>query len=141
MKFSIIFLLSTLISYKAFAHGEDKPGPNNGFIRMPGTFHTELVPETDGNFRVYLFDVNNKNPAVKDSSVEFKVKDGKSVVSFKCLPMDDHFLCANEKKITDFKKAQIVIKAKRLGVKGTEAVYDFPLTSVKPEVDHSKLHH
>lgn len=139
MKFATALFLS-LISLNVFAHGENKLGPNNGYIRMPGSFHTELVPDTDGNFMVYLLDVNNQNPAVKDSSVEFKMKDAEGSVTFKCLPMPDHFHCMNERKIKELKEASIIIKAKRLGVTGTDAVYKLPLTLATP-VDHSKMKH
>lgn len=140
MKWTIVFLM-TVFTFKAFAHGETQLGPNKGFIRMPGTFHTELVPDTDGNFLVYLLDVNNQNPAVKDSSVEFKVVDKTGSVTFKCLSMPDHFHCVNEKKITNMKNAKIVLKTKRLGVKGTEAVYELPLALQPQQVDHSQMKH
>jgi hypothetical protein len=35
----------------AWGHGEDKPGPNGGYIQMPGAFHTELVPVSDKVFK------------------------------------------------------------------------------------------
>lgn len=145
MKINILFIVMMLTSTAAFAHGENELGPNNGYIRMPGPYHTELVPETDGNFMVYLLDVNNQNPTTKDSSVEFKVSDAKGSVSFKCLPMDIHFHCVNDKKIENPKTgkgAKIILKTTRLGKKSSEAVYELPLSlQAAPALDHSKMKH
>lgn len=131
----ITFVLSIQIflTTPVLAHNEDKYGPNKGFIRMPGTFHTELVPQMDGTFVVFLLDLQNSNPTIKESSIELKIKDSKNVVTFKCKPMEDHFYCSNDKKIKIEPDSKIVLKAKRLGVKGQEIDYKLPLslTSVK----------
>jgi hypothetical protein len=64
MLFAAILFQHTLAS----AHGEDKAGPNGGFIRMPGAFHTELVPSGKDKLKVYLLDIQWKNPSLKNSS-------------------------------------------------------------------------
>lgn len=125
----LIMLLQLTLSSNAFAQGEDKLGPNQGFIRMPGAFHTELVPYHDGSFYVYLMDVNNKNPVTKNSSVKLTLNQKKEVNDFSCIPMDGdgHFFCKPESQL-DLKSGKIVLKAVRLGIKANEAIYELPLS-------------
>ena len=124
--FSLILLSNLMISTSAFAHGEDKYGPNNGFIKMPGAFHTEVVPEKDGSYLVYLVDFYNKNPTVKDSSVEFQVKNNEKVVTFECKVVKNlYYKCTTNEKLTD--SGQIILTTKRLGSKGRPITYDLPL--------------
>lgn len=124
MKLFIILILAT-ISTSAFAHGEDKYGPNKGYIRMPGPFHTEIVPADDGSYRVYLMDVLNKKPTTKDSSITFQIKNADKVIAFECKPQDNFYTCgSSEKKIA---QGQIILTAKRLGIQGKPALYDLPL--------------
>jgi hypothetical protein len=124
--FYFLLISNLLIATDAFAHGEDKYGPNMGYIRMPGSFHTEVVPEKDGSYRVFLIDLQNKKPTITDSSVEFQIKDGNKVTTFNCMPMQDtHFHCTTDEKKHD--RGQIIIKAKRLGIQARDAVYDLPL--------------
>lgn len=134
-------LLLFLICSSAYAHNEDKYGPHGGYIKMPSTFHTELVPEGNGNFMVYLVDLQNKNATVKNSSVELSIKSPTTEVAFKCIKMEDHFYCLNEKKIEATKGSKLQIIAKRLGVQAKKIDYDIPLKlevkNVKSE-DHSK---
>lgn len=118
--FSLIFLTLTT----AFAHGENKYGPHKGFIRMPGTFHTELVANSDGSFFVYLLDLQNKNSTTKDSSIEVQIKTADKTKKLDCMVMGDFFHCPNE---TLLKSGQVIIKAIRLGTPAREAVYDLPL--------------
>ncbi len=73
---TLFFAIVTTLSLNVFAHGEDKPGPHGGFIRMPGAFHTEVVKEKEG-YRVYLLDINWKNPSVLDSAVLASIEVGK----------------------------------------------------------------
>lgn len=126
-------ILLLITSTSAFAHGEDKFGPNKGYIRMPSTYHTELVPQNDGNFVVFLYDLQNKNPKTEDSSVELRVKDTKGETVFKCSPMEDHFMCSNEKKVNVGSSGKIILKTKRLGIKAPDAIYELPLRLVKPK--------
>ena len=44
----------------ANTHGMDKLGPHKGYVQMPGAFHTEVVQDKDGSFRIYLLDVEFK---------------------------------------------------------------------------------
>ena len=135
---SLILLSNLMISTSAFAHGEDKYGPNNGFIKMPGAFHTEVVPEKDGSYLVYLVDFYNKNPTVKDSAVEFQVKNNEKVITFDCkIVKNTYYKCTTNEKISD--NGQIILTAKRLGSQGKPATYDLPL-KLKNEKAKSEGH-
>jgi len=116
----LVFLGSTL----AFAHGEDKPGPNGGYIQMPGSFHTEVVPEKDGSYKVYLLNLQNQDATIKDSSVSGYIQNGKKKQDLSCMPMGDHFHCRAKTKA---KGGSLVIMANRQGAVGVEAKYKLPL--------------
>lgn len=143
MKFSFIFLV---VSLKAFAHGEDVPGPHGGHIRMPATFHTELVIHNEITAKIYLLDLQFENPVIKNSSVSVKHKIGKTTYNLKCTPAVDHFRCLSRDPML---KGILSVKASRLGASAPKAaVYNLPLKSfdvpsvtapaVAPAVDESK---
>lgn len=141
MKIITIVLLILGASLNVYSHGEDKLGPNDGYIKMPGGFHTEVVPNKDGTFKVYLLDIEFKNPMVKNSNVAAWVENNKKKVEIKCSPMRDHFHCFS--KNSDLKNGSLVVLAQRNLAKGNEANYKLPLTLVKSdkkdsaEEDHS----
>jgi len=127
MKSTILMTLTILlISMKTFSHGENMFGPHQGYIRMPGAFHVELVPKKDDIFFIYLMDVNNKNPVTKDSSVDFTYKFNNKSSAFSCTTMHDHFVCTKPGQL-NFKVGQLLIKASRLGKPGGFAIYQLPL--------------
>ncbi len=123
-----IALLTFVFTTQAFGHGEDKPGPNGGFMRMPGVFHTEVVPDKkDQSFHLYLLDIEFKNPTVKDSTVDahFEYK-GKPNIKFSCEVMGgNHYYCKPSQKYSS-KKGKLVLNVKREGQMGT-SVYEMPL--------------
>ena len=125
MKNLFLAIMMTAFSVNVLAHGEDKPGPNGGFIKMPANFHTEVVPEEDGSFRVYLLDINFQNPVVKKSDVKAWIKNGKKKKSIHCHVMgSDHFHCMPGKVEL---KGKLILKVNRDGVKaGVDAIYDLP---------------
>lgn len=130
MKTLISTILIILVSGQiAYSHGEDKLGPNNGYIKMPGGFHTEVVPNKDGTFKVFLIDINFKNPTVKESNVAAWIENKKNKVEVKCEPMRDHFHCFP--KGVDLKKGSLIVLAQRSLAKGNEAVYKLPLALTK----------
>lgn len=138
MKFLIaVFLLPSL----CWAHGENKPGPHGGHIRMPGAFHTELVLEEDQSLSIYLLDMNFESPQIKDSNVEVFLKSKKGEkIPFKCMPMnEDHFHCMPEKKFS--LKGELKIKAVRNKAAGNEAVYKLPLPPLNGEQQDAPVHH
>jgi hypothetical protein len=61
-----------LISSAAFAHGEHKLGPHGGKIRMPGSFHTEVVSEGPKEVKVYLLDMKFQTLSTDKSFVSLK---------------------------------------------------------------------
>jgi hypothetical protein len=133
-----MFLISFFFCLNAFAHGENKPGPHEGYIRMPGSFHTELVAQKDGSYLVYLLDLQNKNPTLKDSSVDLQLRVDGRTFGFKCMAMSDHFHCENsDLKEVHGKSEQIIVRATRLGIEGRDVLYKLPL-SLQNSMDHSK---
>lgn len=134
MKLTII-LLSTLISIFADAHGEDKPGPNGGYVRMPGAFHTEVVPRKAGEFEVFLLDVQFKNPATKDSTVSAVLKTSKGETKLTCAATkQSSFLCQGAGKKPD---GILRVDATRENAKGNTAEYTLPLKFQAESMRHS----
>ena len=124
MKITFLFLL---ISLRVFAHGEDVPGPHGGHIRMPATFHTEVVIHNEITARIYLLDMQFQNPEVKDSSVTAIHKVGKKSFTLKCEPAVDHFRCLSRDPLL---QGTLSVKASRLGAKSPKpAIYKLPLNS------------
>lgn len=122
----------------AFAHGEDKPGPHGGVIRMPGAFHTEIVAQGDNAFDVYLLDINWKDPTVKESSVSVVHVDGERRTALNCKPRETLFSCEGES--TAFKSGLLTVKAFRLGTQGIEVAYPLPLRVEPTEDEHHGAH-
>lgn len=112
---------ASLISTSVLAHGGDAPGPNGGQIQMPGNFHTELVRDEDGSFKIYLLDIDFKNPTIKNSEVKLKVTDSNVPVKIKCVTKADHFYCKAPKKLTS---GTVTLDVTREGIKApTPAIY------------------
>lgn len=121
-----LLTLCLVISSVAWAHRENEPGPNGGHIRMPGAFHTEVVPEENGKFAVYLLDIGFKNPVVKDSLVAARIKKNDAISELTCVVQTYHFLCStNESDTTS--SGELEVTAKRDGKQGTIAKYELPL--------------
>ncbi len=99
----------------ALGHGENRPGPHQGRIKMPGAFHTELVPIDPQNFRIYLLDANLKNPTVKKSSVEVELRTAKEIVPIPCKAEEIFFSCKLPQGKSLEKTMTIAIKARHKG--------------------------
>ncbi len=125
MGMKIVTLLSMLLSSEViFAHGMNKPGPNGGFIMMPGAFHTELV-EKGTKIHVYLLDMAFKNPMIENSSVKIKYM-GKGESEYTCTKNIDHFVCDKPKDVlTNYK--EVILTAIRNKTKASDAIYGLPL--------------
>lgn len=134
-KIIFIFALLEILSLQIFAHGEDKPGPHGGYIRMPGAFHTEVLKIKEG-YRIYLLDMNWENPSVADSSVKATVKIGKKKTDLNCVKEKDSYLCKTKLK----EKGELEVTAKREGQMGNEAVYKLPLKFEKSKAAHEGHH-
>lgn len=136
-----------LATQAAYGHGEDKPGPNGGYIRMPGAYHTELVMTAPNRAKVYLLDMNWKNPVVKDSLVQFRLvvpgkMDDKAEVKptpfADCKATNDHFICELPKSADFAKHGSLILKSVRAKQAGIAATYTLPL-SFKPESSKSSV--
>jgi hypothetical protein len=112
---------------KVFAHGMNELGPNQGFINMPGNYHTELVALKNGTFKVYLIDINFKNPTIVNSSVDLKLVTNKNTIDFNCSPNPaNYFLCSSDKVKKLPKSGKIEIKSMREKSQGGLSSYDLP---------------
>jgi hypothetical protein len=147
MKQLIYLIAVSVISMKSFGHGESKPGPNGGFIRMPGAFHTEVIPDKkDSSFHLFLLNLEFKNPTVENSSVEAVVEQKRNKkVKFSCEVMGgSHYHCKPDGKYS-MSSGKLTLKVKREGAEGV-AEYQLPLKwandkdSSNSEMDHSKHH-
>jgi len=134
-------LVGILFSASLFAHGEDQLGPHKGFIRMPGAFHTELVIQSRA-IRVYLLDIEWKNPTNQKSSVDVFVRQKSKIAQTQCLPKRDFFECPLPAGVK-LNSGEIVVTAKRENLPEATATYKLPLQlskSVK-QADSHKNHH
>jgi len=127
--------LFSSLSIDVFAHGEDRHGPHGGYIRMPGAFHTEVVKEKQG-YRIYLLDINWKNPTVENSSVQASLEVGGKKTHLICSQEKDSYFC----KSTQKPKGQLNVLAQRQGQAGGVAIYKLPLKLEVPETDHNAHH-
>ncbi|MDV6235991.1 hypothetical protein CH379_010185 [Leptospira ellisii] len=123
----LILSIGIFVHQDILAHGEHEAGPNGGTIRMPGGFHTELIVLNEG-LKVYLLDIEFKNPSTKNGALRAKIVQGKSEQQLQCQPHPDHFFCPISKLPSTGK---IVLKATREKMEGIEAVYDLPLPAGK----------
>ncbi|MBK7961785.1 MAG: hypothetical protein IPK04_11675 [Bdellovibrionales bacterium] len=128
MRALIFTSLMTLIlgTGAAHAHGEDKPGPNGGFMRMPGAFHTEVIPLGPNKLKVFLLDINWKNPSVSSSSLRVNLK-SKKTSQAKCDVQENYYLCEFSKGVDLTRKGELSIEAQRENQKGNKVSYELPL--------------
>lgn len=126
--FLALVLFFSTSSSMVFAHGENKPGPHGGYIRMPGAFHTELLKVNEATFIVYLLDMEWKNPTIKDSKVIVRVKSKLGEQAVNCAPEKDAFLCKLSKNWKWSELTEINIEPNRQGSQGGVAPYRFPLS-------------
>jgi hypothetical protein len=109
----LFFFFSLFTTLNIFAHGLDKPGPHGGQIKMPGTFHVELLDKGE-NFIVYLLDMHFNQPITAQSSVILNNQN--------CIAQNEYFVCPKPKQLKEIK-----INAVRDNQKGSEAIYTYPL--------------
>lgn len=140
--FTVILKISFLYTSFAFSHGEDKPGPNGGYIKMPGAFHTELLLEGSESLKIFLLDMNWKNPTTQNSEVAIKLNNFKKSESLKCEKQVSNFVCTLPKNV-NLNSGQIEVQATREGQKGNLAVYKLPLQlqkKLEKENPHANHH-
>ncbi len=108
---------------KAHGHGEDKPGPRGGIIRMPGSFHTEVIFE-ETSIKVYLLDFHFEDPITDNSSVSAEIVRDANTHPLTCLPEEDFFRCKGEALVE--LSGEMRIQCSRDGKKGVWVSYDLP---------------
>lgn len=154
---AIVLVYSTILLASSFssAHGEDKPGPHKGYIRMPGGYHTEVLLTAPNRLKVYLLDINWKNPVVKDSAAQVsfvageknsRQSDVQPTPFVDCKASGDHFVCEFPKNVNLNSTGTLTLKSTRAKQAGIEATYTLPLsykpeTSVAPTKDDHHHHH
>lgn len=119
----LVFSLGTM--RQAWAHGEERPGPHGGFIRMPGAFHTEVIP-MEGGYKVVLLDIELRNPWVSQSSVKGYVARGGELVRLDCTKHSDHFFCRLPAGASGT-EGRLELDASRAGGPAGRASYSLPL--------------
>ena len=129
----LLFIVPSLV----WAHGEDKYGPHKGFVRMPGAFHTELVLIGKNRLKVYLLDIEWKNPTNEKSSLEVTYN---NQVKALCKPEKDFYSCSFPKSVNLNKKGELKLSASRNEQKGSEALYPLPLKLEIPDESHNAHH-
>lgn len=120
--FIVIFALLT--SNASFGHGEDKLGPNGGYVRMPGAFHTELVPLNKNSLKVYLLDIQWKNPSVTNSKLIITYNKKSKA---KCEVKENYYLCVLPNNADLTKNGELNVMAERDEQKGMDVYYRLPL--------------
>lgn len=151
MKKILLLIITSVLSNTAFSHGEDKLGPHKGFIRMPGAFHTEVIPVGKNEIKVFLLDIEWKNPSVAHSEVKASIVSEK-ITEAVCVTKETFFLCRFPKQVDLKKKAELQVLANREGQAGAVAKYNLPLKlekdsgmapmpeNQKEKTDHSGHH-
>lgn len=124
---SIILIILLLLPLAVWGHGENSAGPNKGFIRMPGPFHTEVVPIGGNQFKVYLLDINFKNPSVKNSTLQLIFADKLSTPAHCSIDNKTYYLCSFPKSLAMNKGTRLILNSQREGQKGMEVIYELPL--------------
>jgi len=115
----------------AFAHGEDKPGPHGGIVRMPGALHTEVVASGAQAFNVYLLDINFKEPTTDRSSLKVTLKKGDQSESIPCAASGEFFRCTSN-SADALSAGELIVEANRNGVQGVPISYPLPLSAYSP---------
>ncbi len=121
-----LLMISILGEGVVYAHGEDKPGPNGGFIRMPGAFHTEVIPLGPNKLKIFLLDITWQNPSTANSDLAVRLK-LKKAAKAKCEIKDNFYICDFPKGVDLTQKGELIVKAKRENQKGNQVSYELPL--------------
>ncbi len=122
MKLAFVTLL---FSFAAFGHGMNKPGPNGGYIRMPGTYHVELV-STDAETKVYILDMNFNKLPVASAQVSMSLKGAKDF-PIKCSKDTDSFKCDIKGGELKMYK-ELTINSSKAGEPSVGSIYKLPLS-------------
>lgn len=144
----LTILLVLLLQTYGFSHGEDKLGPHKGYIRMPGSYHTEVKQHGTSSFTIYLLDMHWKNPSTHQSEVtgylmrSIRLKDGHNTdqkIPLMCTAHRTSFLCQTTQSIQTQPGDQLFLNTTRDGQKGGVVNYALPLSLAKKQ-DASTKH-
>ncbi len=134
-KLNLLLIVFPLLTW---AHGEDKPGPHGGFIKMPGAFHTEVLAAGKNKLKVYLLDMQWKNPSIVKS--ELKVTHNKKTKGT-CGIKENYYECGFPTSVNLNTKGELSVTAQRDGQVGNEMIYALPLKLEAPKNDDHSGHH
>lgn len=128
MRFAELLLVTTIFlgGGSVFAHGEDVPGPHGGEVRMPGAYHTEVILLDSQRLKIYLLDMNWKNPTVENSKVDVVIR-GKVNSKAVCEKEGNAFSCSFGEDVNLKSRGAFEVQSTRDGVKGGAAKYSTPL--------------
>lgn len=135
--FKIAILAMFLSLQQISAHGEHKPGPHGGQIRMPGAFHTEVLPYQNIGFKIYLLDINFENPTSKNSKLFGKIVSKGKEFPLKCFNHQNHFYCEIPKG-SSMEEGDLILSPEWNFQKGADVKYKLPLIESKEQM---KEHH
>lgn len=122
-------LMILAVTNIAYAHGEDELGPHNGYIRMPGTYHVEVIPAKE-ELQIMLLDINFKNPTVLNSRVNVKIKNGSNAYLLRCKSEDNYFACPVSAHMLT-RSGVLIVQSARQFDKGAQVEYLLPLALPK----------
>lgn len=128
----LVFFTMFLSLHQISAHGEHKPGPHGGQIRMPGAFHTEVLPYQNLGFKVYLLNINFENPTSKNSKLFGKVVTKGKEFPLKCSGHPDHFYCEIPNGIS-VEEGELILSPVWNFQKGADVKYKLPLIELKEQ--------
>lgn len=123
--FKTLVAAMLITSSIAFAHGEQKPGPHGGEIRMSGAFHTEVKSAANSKLKIYLLDMKFQSPTTQNSTVEVAFE-GHKFQKAVCEKQKDYFSCEFSESILN-KPGKLHVTAIRNNQKGSMVHYATPL--------------
>jgi len=122
--FIIILVLGIGSELEAQTYDEEAPGPHGGYMQRPTNFHTEVIPNKDSSFKIYLLDLELRSSVAKNSKVVAWVSSNRIRTDFQCRSQIDHFHCKGTKTLST---GTLFVRAIRNGVVGAiDATYDLP---------------
>lgn len=122
----IFIMLLFVFGTNVYSHGENQLGPHKGYVRMPGAFHTELVPLSDTKFKLYLLDVRWKNPSVENSKLSMVILDKELAGAVSCNKEKKYYTCELPDGYS-LKSGKITVKSSYKNLPGIEVSYILPL--------------
>ncbi len=114
-----------ITSSSVYAHGEQKPGPHGGEIRMPAAFHTEVLSPASNKLKIYLLDMKFQSATTVNSTVDVAFE-GKRIHEAVCEKENDYFSCEFKEAVLNT-SGKLHVTAIRKNQKGSMVHYATPL--------------